>query len=234
MTTQPGSDPSRSVRRRHMHERQAVVFGLLVAFLAITGIGALAVYTGAVEPPFDRTFSSPKVDDAIADVKAPCLAEGTLPIPYGEVQVRIFNASGKGGMAAANEQILESRGFTVATVGDLQTPEGKNTTQRSTQISFGVTGISQAYTLAAHYQDPVLVLDDRPDASVDLVLGENFVNLVDEELVVIDPAVPLVNPAKCVAVETITPQAAYVPPTPPAEEAPADVDPADEAPTVGG
>ncbi|MEK8227446.1 hypothetical protein NKG05_17085 [Oerskovia sp. M15] len=34
-----------------MHERQAVVFGLLVAFLAITGIGALAVYTGAVDAP---------------------------------------------------------------------------------------------------------------------------------------------------------------------------------------
>lgn len=204
-----------------MHERQAVVFGLLVAFLAITGIGALAVYSGAVEPPFDRTFSSPKVDDAIADAKAPCLPEGTLPIPFSDVQVRIFNASGKGGMAAANEQILESRGFTVTLVGDLQTPAGKSTTQGSTQISFGATGVAQAYTLAAHYQDAVLVLDDRADASVDVVLGENFVNLVDEELVEIDPAAPLANPAGCATIETITPRAAYIVPVP-VEEAPAE------------
>lgn len=221
MTTQPGSDPSRTTRRRRVHERQAVVFGLLVAFLAITGIGALAVYTGAVEPPFDRTFSTPKVDDAIADMQTPCLPEGTLPIPYGDVQVRVLNASGKGGLAAANKQILEKRGFTIASVGDLKNADGKNQSQASTQISFGAPGIAQAYTLAAHYENAVLVLDDRADATVDLVLGENFVNLVDEELVQIDLAAPLASPAKCVALETIKPQAAYVPPVP-VEEAPAE------------
>ncbi|MFF2620720.1 LytR C-terminal domain-containing protein [Oerskovia jenensis] len=234
MTTQPGSDPSRTVRRRRIHERQAVVFGLLVAFLAITGIGALAVYTGAVEPPFDRQFSSPKVDDVIADTKTPCLAEGTLPVPYGEVQVRIFNATGKGGLGAANEQVLRSRGFTIALVGNLQTPAGKGTTQHSTQISFGAAGVAQAYTLAAHYKDPVLVLDNRADATVDLVLGKNFVNLVDEELVEIDPAVPLSSQAKCVGIETITPREAYVPPAPPAEEAPAEEAPAEGEQPVGG
>ena len=221
MTTQPGPDPSRTARRRRVHERQAVVFGLLVAFLAVTGIGALAVSTGAVEPPFDRTFSTPKVEDALAGVKAPCLQEGALPIPYGEVQVRVLNASGKGGLAAANKQILEKRGFTIASVGDLKDAAGKNQEQASTQISFGATGIAQAYTLAAHYDDAVLVLDDRADATVDLVLGENFVNLVDEELVQIDPAVPLTSPAGCVAIETITPKAAYVAPVP-VEEAPAE------------
>jgi hypothetical protein len=216
-----------------MHERQAVVFGLLVAFITITGIGALAIYTGAVEPPFDRQFSSPKVDGEIADVKAPCLPEGTLPVPYDDVQVRVFNATGKGGLGAANEQVLKNRGFTIALVGNLQTPAGKATTQHSTQISFGTAGIAQAYTLAAHYKDPVLVLDDRADATVDLVLGKNFVNLVDEELVTIDPTVPLTNPKDCVAAETITPKPAYVPPAP-AEEAPAEQAPAEDAPPAEG
>ena len=211
-----------------MHERQAVVFGLLTAVLAITGIGALAVYTGAVDAPFDRPFTTPNVE-TVASLKVPCLAEGTLPLPYGEVQVRVLNATGKGGLAAANKQILETRGFTVALVDDLRTPEGKSTTQHSTQISFGLAGVAQAYTLAAHYDQPVLVLDDRADATVDLVLGKNFVNLVDEELVEIDPVVPLANPAKCVAADTITPQVAYVPPAA-VEEAPA----TDEAPPVEG
>ncbi|MHA7133703.1 LytR C-terminal domain-containing protein [Oerskovia turbata] len=215
-----------------MHERQAVVFGLLVALLTIAGIGALAVYTGAVEPPFDRAFSSPKVDGVIADADAPCLAADTLPVAYNEVNVRIFNATGKGGLGAANEQVLRNRGFTISLVGNLQTPAGEAATQHSTQISFGAAGIAHAYTLAAHYKDPVLVLDDRADSTVDLVLGKNFVNLVDDELVVTDPTVPLTNPAKCVALETITPKAAYVPPAPPAE-APADA-PAEDAPPAEG
>ena len=42
-----------------MHERQAVVFGLLIAALAVVGLGALAVYTGAIDAPFDRPLSSP-------------------------------------------------------------------------------------------------------------------------------------------------------------------------------
>lgn len=213
-----------------MHERQAVVFGLLTAVLAITGIGALAIYTGAVEAPFDRPFTSPRAEEAQVDLKVPCLAEGTLPVPYGEVQVRVLNAADKGGLASANKQILESRGFTVTMVDDLKNAAGKNATQHSTQISFGGAGIAQAYTLAAHYENPLLVLDDRADASVDLVLGTNFVNLVDEELVEIDPATPLPSPAKCVAADTIKPQVAYVPPAPAAEEVPA----TDEAPPAEG
>ncbi|MEK8227445.1 LytR C-terminal domain-containing protein [Oerskovia sp. M15] len=141
------------------------------------------------------------------------------------MQVRVFNGSGKGGLAAANADILASRDFTVVATDDLMTPEGKNTTQTATQISFGATGIAQAYTLAAHYESPILVLDDRADATVDLVLGKNFENLVDEELVGLDTATPLESRAGCAAVETITPQPAYVPPAPveeaPVEEAPA-------------
>ena len=215
-----------------MHERQAVIFGLLVAFLVITGIGALAVYTGAVDAPVNKGFTTIQVDGELAAVKSPRQPEGTLPVAYADVQVRVFNGTGKGGLGAANQEILTNRGFTVVLLGDLEDTAGKNITQDATQISYGLAGVAQAYTLAAHYPSPILVLDDRADATVDVVLGKNFENLVDEELVGLDGAVPLESRKDCVAVETLTPRAAYVPPVP-AADVPAEEVPAEEAPAEG-
>lgn len=209
-----------------------MIFGLLVAFLVITGIGALAVYTGAVDAPFNKGFTTIRVDDELAEVKSPCLPEGTLPVAYAEVQVRVFNGTGKGGLGAANQEILTKRGFTVVLLGDLEDSTGANITQNVTQISYGLAGVAQAYTLAAHYPSPVLVLDDRADATVDVVLGKDFENLVDEELVGLDGAVPLESRKDCVAIETLTPRAAYVPPVP-AADVPAEEAPAEEAPAEG-
>ena len=215
-----------------MHERQAVIFGLLVAFLVITGIGALAVYTGAVDAPFNKGFTSLQVDGELAVGKYPCQREGPRHVAYADVQVRVFNGTGKGGLGAANQEILTNRGFTVVLLGDLEDTAGKNITQDATQISYGLAGVAQAYTLAAHYPSPILVLDDRADATVDVVLGKNFENLVDEELVGLDGAVPLESRKDCVAVETLTPRAAYVPPVP-AADVPAEEVPAEEAPAEG-
>jgi hypothetical protein len=49
VTTDP--DRARTLRRRHMHERQAVIFGVLLAGLALAGLGAAAVYTGTLAVP---------------------------------------------------------------------------------------------------------------------------------------------------------------------------------------
>ena len=135
-----------------MHERQAVVFGLLIAALAVVGLGALAVYTGAIDAPFDRPLSSPEAVDDLADVMS------------------------------------------------------------QTQIHFGVTGLAQAYTLAAHYDNPGLVLDTREAPTVDLYVGTDFEDVVDPELVGLSSDVPLESRAGCVAIEEITPQPLPVPP----------------------
>ena len=152
MTLRP--DTARAVRRRRMHERQAVVFGLLIAALAVVGIGALAVYTGAIEAPFDRELSSPEAVDDLADVKVPCLADGTLPVATGDIQVNVYNASGKDDpLGRLNQDILTSRGFAVLSTGnapDLD-GDGKSDVVSRTQIHFGAAGVAQAYTLAAHY-----------------------------------------------------------------------------------
>jgi hypothetical protein len=217
VTTEP--DHARTVRRRRMHERQAVVFGLLIAALAVTGLGALAVYTGAIDAPFDRPFTTPTEVDHLADVAVPCLPEGTLPVPTGDVAVTVVNASGRDEpLAGLNADMLEERGFVIAGTGNApdQDGDGGADVLPRTQIHFGAAGMVAAYTLAANYPDPGLVLDARADASVTLYVGADFDGVVDRELVGVAADVPLENPDGCVPLEQVTPRPL---PTPPAEGA---------------
>ncbi|MGH3588425.1 MAG: hypothetical protein ACRDQ0_19135, partial [Pseudonocardia sp.] len=83
-------------RRKREHERQAVVFGLLIAFLLIAGLAAAAMYSGAFSSPFSRPVYTP-----VAEVPQPepCLPQvdgqpdGALPVPYSKIRVRVYNAS---------------------------------------------------------------------------------------------------------------------------------------------
>jgi hypothetical protein len=213
VTTRP--DAARNVRRRRMHERQAVVFGLLIAALAVVGLGALAIFTGAVDAPFERALSSPEVTDDLAEVDVPCLPEGVLPVPSSQVQVNVLNASGTDEpLGRLNQDVLRSRDFVVLGTGNAPDLDGDGEPDEvaRTQIHFGAAGVAQAYTLAAHYPEPGLVLDARQDATVDLYVGADFDDVVDPELVGLSAEVPLESRAGCVPIEQITPRALPVPP----------------------
>lgn len=188
-----------------MHERQAVVFGLLIAFLAVCGIGALAIYTGAIDAPFARSFSSPAIDDPHADVPTPCIPDETLPVAYDRVSIEVLNGSGVSGLGQAYRDLLTSRGFTVTDIRNLQNDIGQNVTTPRTSLTFGAEGAAAAYTLAAHLHDAALLLDDREGAEVQLVLGENFERLVELDDVELDPETPLSPLEDCTSIEEITP-----------------------------
>lgn len=192
------AERERRLRRRRKHERQAVIFGSLVAALVVAGLGSAAVYTGVVKAPFlDREFSTPPPDeDAVALPAPPCPPEGLLPVAYGAVSVNVLNGAGKAGLAGETSTGLGQRGFVVLSAANYPAR-----LPGTAEIHFGETGLQAAYTLAAHVPAVVLVMDQRADASVDLVLGEQFATLADPATVVIDPAVPLTPIEGCVPLE---------------------------------
>lgn len=209
---------ARALRRRHRHERQAVVFGSMVAVLAVAGLGSAAVYTGVVSVPFlDRDFSTPE-PEAVADVPAaPCPPDGTLPLAYASVQVTVLNGSGRTGLAGETATALTGRGFAVLTTGN-----SPDRLELPARITFGEAGLAAAYTLAAQLDQPLLQLDQRTDGTVDLVVGAPFAGLLDPATVVLDPAVPLTGVAGCVPLEEARAEALPAPtptatPTTPAE-----------------
>jgi hypothetical protein len=212
--TSPGLDQARVERRRREHERQAVVFGVLIAFLAVCGIFALAVYSGAISSPFNRPFNTVGVAEQ-ETYPVPCLPavkgqpDGALPMAYSDVRIRVLNASGEGpggvgqtGLGGTYEAALRERGFKV----DEATNADKNLGY--SELRFGKGGIVAAYTVAAHLPGVRLVLDDRRnrDRTVDLLIGAKWEPPLDNADVGISADTPLTNAEGCVPAAEIDPQ----------------------------
>lgn len=223
-------DAARQRRRRHTRERQAVVFGVLIGGLAVAAFGAAAVYTGGWTPPFlARDFSSPE-PTGLAAANSPCPPEGATPVPYGQVSVNVLNSTSRVGLAGDTASALTSRGFVVATQGNAR-EMGYSSYAGSALIQFGSQGVAQAYTVAAQFDTPQLVLDDREDASVDVVVGSSYSALVAASDVVLVTDQPFAVPEGCIALDQVTPVPRPVATTAPEE--PAAEDPAAEAPPEG-
>ena len=192
-------DQQRVLRRRRKHERQAVVFGSLIAALALAGLGATAVYTGAMDAPFlSRDFTSPPPEDVDAIPLPPCIPDDTLPPAPETISVRVYNATDRAGLAGQAAAELTDRGFVILETANypVEIPTGA-------WVSFGEAGIAAAYALAAQIEPgvPALVLDTRPDASVDLVLGGTWTTLLPAADVLLDPAQPMLPLEGCLPLE---------------------------------
>lgn len=218
----PGLTPQqqRALRRRHKHERQAVVFGALIAALALAGLGATAIYTGAMDAPFlARDFTTPSPDAVAEDPKAPCPPVDTLPVALPSIQLRVLNSTGTAGLAGTTATTLTAAGFVVLEAGNYPVK-----VTGGSRIQFGEAGLAAAYTLAAYLDTTTLILDTRQDATVDLILGTEWAGPLDPATVILDPTLPLEAITGCVPLEQARATAIPGPtatPTPPVEGEPA-------------
>ncbi|WP_062131106.1 LytR C-terminal domain-containing protein [Demequina aestuarii] len=217
---QSGGDATRrKAVRRHRRERQFVVFGIAMIALVTVAFASFAIYRGDVEGPFDRAFTTP-AGEFESDITLACAPSRAMPLPPGEVVVRVNNGAGISGLAGSTGETLEGRGFLV--VG------ATNWTQDfsgSVRILYGQEGLQHAYTLAAHFDDVELVLDNRPDITLDLVLGQQFgeepqVRPLDAPE--LDPTIALSSRGECLPVNVITarPAPRTLPENPLAEASP--------------
>lgn len=167
----------REARKRYVRKRQTVVFGIcgvvlvaalvasLLVFFHVGGLGE--VKSAAVEANYGRT--------------APCIspaADGSKP-KYPEnraVTVRVLNGTKFTGFANAVGQALENREFVVQGVDNYDSAKVERT-----QIVFGKNAIVQAYTIASNFPDAQLVMDDREDKLVDIILGATFKDLEETD-----------------------------------------------------
>lgn len=210
-------DAARQRRRRHVRERQAVVFGVLLGGLAVAALGAAAVYTGSWEPPLlARDFSSP-APTGLAAANSPCPPEGATPVPYGQVAVNVLNSTSRVGLAGDTASALASRGFTIASENNA-TAMGYSSYDGTALIQFGTQGVAAAYTVGAQFDSPQLVLDTRADATVDVVVGSRYNALVAAADVVLVADEPFAVPDDCIALDQVTAIPQPTPPPPPATE----------------
>lgn len=197
MTQTPEALRARAARRRHLQQRQTVIFGTLVAALLLIGLVAGGMWTGVIPSPVSVPINDGNAA-APTPVVPPCPPEGALPVPYSEIGVNVFNGTNTQGLAATTAAKLRAVG--------LQTALEQNGSAYGgvVQLTAGPTGVAAAYTVAALFPSSQIVLDARDDDSVDVLVGDGFEDLIPVEEVTLDPAAPIPAPETCSAVTVET------------------------------
>ena len=162
--TQPYDE--RAERKRYIRRRQQIVFSCVGAVLAVAlvvsalfyfhvgGLGITA--TSAVKPNYG--------------VRVPCSTKDAngknqTYSNYANVKVRVLNGTKFVGFAKAVSTALSNRQFKVT---GWDKYKGKN-------------AINEAYTLNTNFTDAVMVMDDRDDKLIDVVLGASFNDLANKD-----------------------------------------------------
>ena len=113
------------------------------------------------------------------------------------ITLRVLNGTKFSGFAKAVSDALQNREF------NPQTPDNYTKKVDRTMIVFGKNGVNQAYTVASNFTDAMLVMDDRQDQLIDVIVGATFDNLQDTKKV---PAAgkAITGIQGCVAVDKMT------------------------------
>ena len=192
----------RRVVRRHRRERQVLVFGVIVIAIAAIVFIAMGVYKGTIQGPFNVAFVTPQAEFT-SDITLVCPPSGTYPLDPAEVAVRVMNGTEEPGIAKTTLNDLEGRGFVPLGASNWNREYGG-----TARIMFGETGVQKAYTVALQFTTAELVLDDRKNATVDVVLGAEFVQIVDPLDSQLDPEQPLAANSQCLPVTQVEPEPA--------------------------
>jgi hypothetical protein len=147
-----------SIYRRRRRQRAVITLTCVILLLFGTVVYAASYVQGWVGD------TTPK-----AAANASCASDPALR--PSRVTINVYNASNRTGLAAAVARSLERQGFKVATVDN--DPLGK-TLLGVGEIRTGQSGAAGAVLVAKRLAGARIMQDDRPDASVDLVLGKKF------------------------------------------------------------
>ena len=103
-----------------------------------------------------------------------CITLAVFPRDYvpakKSFEVNVYNASRRVGMAGITAEVLGVRGFKIAEVGNYDQRE----ISIPAEIHFGKKGKNAASLISAYINNSKLVMDDRTDGSVDVLVGQGF------------------------------------------------------------
>jgi hypothetical protein len=128
-------------------------------------LGATVVYAGSYVQGWAST--APR---AVANASCSGTALHRALTP-GDVTINVYNSTARTGLAATAASSLREQGFNVATIDN--DPLGK-TLLGVGEIRYGQSGLESALLASKTLPGSKLVLDDRMDASVDMVVGKRF------------------------------------------------------------
>ncbi|WEV69362.1 LytR C-terminal domain-containing protein [Bifidobacterium sp. ESL0775] len=169
----------RQARKQYVHHRQVRIFSTIAAVMVVALIASVLVFfhtigkSNAGVPQAQTNFGAPLVCASNAADKSV-----TFYQQNGNVKVSVYNGTKSVGFARAVGDALQNRHFNVVSVSNFDSRKVERTT-----IYYGQNNITQAYTVYANFTDAKLVMDNRTDDVVSVVLGSTFNNLASKESV---------------------------------------------------
>jgi hypothetical protein len=133
-------------------------------------------------------------DDQTAPGRRACASANPKPVPIPNakaIKVRVLNATENNGLAGTVANKLKAAGF-----GSIKTGNEPNSVEAPAEVRFGPAGVGAAQRVLAYVRGAEKVQDNkRKDATVDLVLGDQFTSVgitpgdqIEEELKRLGPA----------------------------------------------
>lgn len=160
----PLQESGASIHRRRRRRRAALTLTFVTLVMLGTFAYAAAYFQGWVGDRTPHTVASPACQPT---------TPGKAPAPRA-VTINVYNATDRAGLAASVAKSLRSLGFKVADVAN--DPLGRPISGVG-EIRHGRSGAAGATLAATRLSGAQLVLDSRPDTTVDFVLGEAFKKL---------------------------------------------------------
>ncbi len=184
---------TRQQRRLRLQQRQTVIFGVLIAAMAFAALFAWLVAIDAVPAPFQRAFTPTEKKETSTEVACP--ASDAVTVDLSSISAAVYNSTDRQGLASEVSETLTSGGVTVTDSGNWQ-----ELLLGAGQLQTGPAGIDDAYTLLQLFPGMTVMLDDREDAVVDVVLGYDYTSMGDPATLVAGTAVTV--PEECLAEES--------------------------------
>lgn len=138
-----------------------------VTLLVLVGVMVAAAYFG-----WQRIAGEGEEDDTTAESCVPA-ADVAVPAPA-DVEINVYNATNRSGLAADVADLMRERGFVVAEVAN--DPLGK-AIEGTAEIRGNPAQQGAAALLTTTVPESVFVPDDREANTLDVVLGEAFTEL---------------------------------------------------------
>lgn len=158
---------SAASRRRRRHTRTAIILVVLVFLLA----GAFYYAASYFNKPSSPAAAS---GCATGDITVGPAAGKAAVLTPSQITVNVYNSTTRAGLASDTAKSVKDRGFVVGKVAN--DPLKKNV-PGTAELRFGQSGKTAAALVAPLVAGATPVVDARPDATVDLVLGAGFQGL---------------------------------------------------------
>ncbi|WP_022918327.1 LytR C-terminal domain-containing protein [Ruania albidiflava] len=200
MSTQQSRARARAARRRHLQQRQTVIFGTLIAAMLVVGLASGAMWVGILPSPFSVPINSP--EPTASEATVPCPPEDATFVALEDITVNVLNGTSRVGLAASTSDALTNHGVTVAEQSNSEAPYAG-----TVEIVTGADGLPAAFTIAELFDNATIQTDSRGGATLDVVLGANFEALRSSDEISIDPEAPIPAATDCTPLSTASPSA---------------------------